>query len=204
VEIQADMNDREEKRIIECVRKGNHRDYALLVDRYKVPLFNLAYRMTGNYDDAEDLAQETFVKAFENLDHFDNNRRFFTWLYTIGLNLIRNHLKKESRIVACYPPEDSLERVEENGTGNNPERHVMDKEDINILNLSLLRLPDDLREAIILRFQQGLSFNDIAEVSGISPSAAKMRVYRGLERLRGLVRQKGVRSCFLTFLTRFY
>ena len=92
------METSEEVDIIKSVLGGDRNSYVLLVDRYKTPIFNLAYRMTGSYEDASDLAQETFVKAFENLGRFDQEKKFFVWLYTIGLNLVRNHLKREQRI----------------------------------------------------------------------------------------------------------
>ncbi len=185
------MNDREENQIIKRICQGHRHEYALLVDRYKTPLLNLAYRMTGNYDDAEDLAQETFVRAYEKLSHFDRNRSFFTWLYTIGLNLIRNHLKKAGRTVAADPLIPAHGEQQGDAEFKDPERSVMNGQDMDRLHMALLQLSEDLREVLILRFQQGLSFSDIAEVAGISQSAAKMRVYRGLERLRELMEDKG-------------
>ena len=82
--------------IIRRVLEGNRDSYALIVDKYKGPIFNLTYRMTGSYDDASDLAQETFIRAYKNLSRFNTEKKFFTWLYTISLNLIRNHLKERN------------------------------------------------------------------------------------------------------------
>jgi len=181
------VSDREENEIIRHVCEGNRHEYVLLVNRYKNQVFNLAYRMTGSYDDAEDLAQEIFAKAFQNLIHFDCNQKFFTWLYTIGLNLIRNHLKKRERTFTDDPLESvPVKQLEDKASGN-PERIIMTGQDIRRLNAALLRLPGEFREAVLLRFQQGLNFNDIADLTGISQSAAKMRVYRGLEKLRELM-----------------
>ncbi len=185
------MSDREEHRIIKRVCEGNRQEYARLIELYKTPLFNLAYRMTGNYSDAEDLTQEAFVRAYENLAGFDRNRSCFTWLYTIGLNLIRNHLKKERKNATCDLYENSGGGNFENREQGAADNQMMNEENVNTLHNALLQLAADNREAIILRFQQGFSFEDIAGVSGISTSAAKMRVYRGLERLLEIMEGKG-------------
>ena len=88
------MDQKIEAEIVAKVLKGDRQAYALLVEEYKSPIYNLAYRMTGNSEDADDLTQETFIRAYINLWRFDPKRKFFTWLYTISINLIRNHLKK--------------------------------------------------------------------------------------------------------------
>jgi len=91
------MTPTEENRIVERVLQGEREAFAALVDAYKGAIFNLAFRMTNSYQDADDLSQETFIRAYRNLRQFDPRKRFFTWIYTIGLNLIRNHLKKHGR-----------------------------------------------------------------------------------------------------------
>jgi RNA polymerase sigma-70 factor (ECF subfamily) len=172
-----------ERRVICDVLKGDRERFAAIVDAYQTPVFNLAYRMTGSYGDAEDLAQETFVRAFEQLARYDPGRKFFTWLYTIALNLIRSHLRRRSRAAA------GVERAPTQGADrrSDPEALLMEEEALRDLTRALLRLPRRHMELIVLRFYQGLSFDDIAEIEGMSVSAAKMRVYRGLERLRGLM-----------------
>jgi RNA polymerase sigma-70 factor (ECF subfamily) len=76
--------------IVARVLKGDRKAYALLVEEYKSPIYNLAYRMTGNLEDADDLTQETFIRAYQYLRRYDPRKKFFTWLYTIALNLIKN------------------------------------------------------------------------------------------------------------------
>ena len=182
------MEEKKEIDIIRCVLEGDRDSYALLVDAYKAPIFNLAYRMTGSYEDASDLAQETFVKAFENLGRFDQGKKFFTWLYTIGLNLVRNYLKKNKKI----PLRDFAENTDLPSLNNpfNPEHSLIHKQRMRHLNICLHRLSDNLKEAVVLRFYQGLSFEEIAGISGLSLSAAKMRAYRGLEKLRELMEEQ--------------
>ncbi|MDM8524868.1 RNA polymerase sigma factor [Desulfococcaceae bacterium HSG8] len=179
------MDQKQEKTIIKRVQAGDRDAYACLVDKYKGPVFNLAYRMTGSFQEAEDLAQETFLKAYAAITRFDAKKRFFPWLYTISLNLIRNHLKRKRKV--------SSEILQDNITGDdtgNPENTVVRHQESEKLSRCLEKLPADLREAVILRYYQELSFGDVAETLEISLSAAKMRVYRGLEKLRSFMKDK--------------
>jgi RNA polymerase sigma-70 factor (ECF subfamily) len=84
------MDRQQENRIIIEVLQGDRQKYSLLVEHYKGHVFHLAYRMTGDLSEAEDLTQETFIRAYLHLSKFHPDRSFFTWLYTIGINLIRN------------------------------------------------------------------------------------------------------------------
>ena len=176
------MNQKKEKEIIKLILKGNRDSYTFLVDRYKGPIFNLAYRMTGNDQDADDLAQETFVKAYEALKRFNLKKRFYPWLYTIALNLIRNHLKR--RKASFTENADRIAPDQWDRDLNNPEKVMVSDQKTERLAFYLQKLPLGLREALVLRFYQDLPFEDIADILDISLSSAKMRVYRGLEKLR--------------------
>ena len=180
------MTATEENQIIERVIAGDYDAYAFLVDAYKEPIFNLAFRMTGSYQDADDLAQETFIRAYHKLRRFDPEKRFFTWLYTISLNLIRNHLKKKKQDLSQQTTERTVSEAGNQGE-DQVAQDMMKAQDIRRLENCLQKLPTDLREAVVLRFYQDLSFEEIATVSDASVSAVKMRVYRGLERLKQLM-----------------
>jgi len=182
------MEEKNDNDIIQSVLEGDRDLYALLVDAYKGPIFTLAYRMTGSYEDADDLAQETFIRAFENLGRFDQKRTFFTWLYTIGLNLVRNHVKRGKRISVLKDREDRHSPLRD--TLSSPEHSMVSDQMMGHLDICLHRLSENLKEAIVMRFYQELSFEDIAQISGLSLSAAKMRVYRGLEKLRELMEEQ--------------
>jgi RNA polymerase sigma-70 factor (ECF subfamily) len=180
------MDQKKEAEIIVRILRGDRQAYSLLVEEYKTPVYNLAYRMTGSYEDADDLTQETFLRAYRKIRYFDPQKRFFTWLYTIGLNLIRNHLKKRMRENQHKTAKYAFPDVK--GEDNNEsEDSPVSGDDIARLEKSLQNIPVDSREAIILRFYSGLSFEEIAAVSDASLSAVKMRVYRGLERLKQLM-----------------
>ena len=181
-----EMNREEDGRIIERVLKGERNHYAHLIDRYKGPIFNLTYRMTGSREDANDLAQEAFVRAYENLKRFDRSKPFSTWLYTIGLNIVRNHIKREKRILKeTHNALGDGEVEKENPL--DPEQVLSAQQKTRKLEKYLKTLPEEQKEAIMLKYYQGLMFEDVAEIMGISLSAAKMRVYRGLEKLRTMM-----------------
>jgi RNA polymerase sigma-70 factor, ECF subfamily len=184
------MDQKNEAEIVARVLKGDRQAYALLVEEYKSPIYNLAYRMTKNLEDAEDLAQETFLRAFNQLTCYDTKRSFYTWLYTISLNLIRNHLKKTGRrrqvdfrngvmVSGAVDYHGKQCALHESPDGDEWRREREEE-----LESRLQKLPPELRELLVLRFYQGLSFEMIAEITDLSLSAVKMRVYRGLDKLR--------------------
>ena len=176
------MDQERENEIIGLILKGDCDSYALLVDKYKGPIFNLAVRMIGNYQDADDAAQETFIRAYESLKAFDIKKRFFPWLYTIGLNIIRSRLKKKKPVLTeNFDIGPQGQRRDDRGS---PEQALFKQQERSKLAFCLQKLPLELREPIVLRFYQDLPFEAISEILDISLSAAKMRVYRGLEKLR--------------------
>ena len=180
------MTPNEENQMIERVFAGERDAYASLIDAHKGAIFNLAFRMTGSNEDADDLAQETFIRAYVNLRRFDSEKRFFTWLYTISLNLIRNHLKKRGHDLSRETIHQNISEAGNRG-GASMEQDMIQAQETLRLERCLLMLPADLREAVVLRFYQDLPFEEIAVISNASVSAVKMRVYRGLERLQQLM-----------------
>ena len=181
------MNQDEETRIIERIRAGERAAYVALVEEYKIPAFNLAYRMTGTSRDAEDLAQDIFLRIFDSLSRFDTSRKFYPWFYTIALNVIRNHLKAAARTRARM----TVFQKEPRDTGADPERLLAREQELERMGECVAKLPVELREAVALRFYQDLAFRDVAEVLDVSLGAAKMRVYRGLEKLKQLLEDGG-------------
>ena len=174
------MDQQIEAEIVAKVLKGDRQEYALLVEEYKSPIYNLAYRMTGNSEDAADLTQEVFIRAYQYLWRYDPRRKFFTWLYTLSLNLIKNHLRKNRHF------KSSAEVNASSLTDKNPspEEGLIEDQEISAY---ILQLEDELRVLLIMKYQQELSFEDIARITGKSLSAVKMRIYRGLERLKDMM-----------------
>ncbi len=176
------MNREEEANLIRRVTAGETGCFALLVDAYKGPVFLLAYRMTGSRMDAEDIAQETFIRAYKSLKGFDISRRFFPWLYSIGINVVRGRLKNKGRDSPSL-----IDFVAPSNSEPGPEDRLIEKQRAGQVQKALLDLDPDKREAVILRYMHGLTFDELAESLGISASGAKMRVYRGLDQLKQLL-----------------
>jgi len=179
------MDSSDDQQVISAVMNGNVNAYNILVQQYQKPIFNLMYRITGSYEDAKDLAQETFIKAYEKLDHFRMGARFFPWLYTIGYNHARNFVQRSKPF-----QQSSDEDFEKNTRLDYPsqqEERVLAQIDFLRIYQALEQLPMDYREAVILHYHEGLSMEDIATALQLSVSGAKMRVHRGIKKLREII-----------------
>jgi RNA polymerase sigma-70 factor (ECF subfamily) len=179
------MDESVDREAVMEVLSGNVNAYRDLVQRYQRPIFNLMYRLTGSREDARDLAQETFIKAYQSLEKFKLSSRFFPWLYTIGLNHGRNFVRDHKM------QKDCLMAMGENGIGVEsfpaPKKNDADLLDVQRLREALRQLPLEYREAVVLHFREGFSMKEIAAALDLSVSGAKMRVHRGLKRLRKMI-----------------
>ncbi len=183
----------EEQRLITAVLDGEVDAYRALVERYQKPIFNLMFRMTGSYSDATDLAQEAFIKAYEKLDKFKTGRKFFPWLYTVSANHAKNYLRKNHKHRAMrvdYVENGSSDKTDSPDSSNRQEDRLAEKLDYRHLYQALERLPEDYREAVVLRYREEMTMRDIADTLKISVSGAKMRVHRGIEKLRKIFKRK--------------
>ncbi len=178
------MDQKLDAEIVAQILKGDRQSYALLVEKYKTPIYNLAYRMTGNLGDAEDLTQETFIRAYQYLWRYDTRKKFFTWLYTVAFNLIKSHLRKKNKKHNISEAFSAHSLADDSPS---PETTLIETQEITAC---LLRLEYELRALLIMKYRQGLSFDEIAEITGKSISAVKMRIYRGLEKLKELMNEE--------------
>jgi len=178
------MGGNDEQNCIDRVLRGEVNAFGTLVERYQKPIFNLMYRMAGSSDKAADLTQETFIRAYQKLERFHPGKRFFPWLYSIGLNLARDSARKKK---TWNPESVSTLNPELFSSCNSPgDQHDRMCESLEFLRLekALDELPVIYREALILRYHDECSMRDIAAALNVSVSAAKMRVHRGLDMLR--------------------
>jgi len=160
-----------------------------LMNRHAGAVFGFLCRMVGNEDDANDLAQETFVRVYRSRKHYQPRHRFVTWLYTIAANLARNHLRWRSR-----HPTLSVESPRGNdGTtlgetlvagGATPSEASERREQQTAVQVAVGKLPEDLRAALVLCEWEELSMADAAEILGTTPKAIDSRLYRARKQLR--------------------
>ena len=176
------MNIPEDSRIVGEVLDGDINAYALLVKKYQKPIYNLMYRASGSPEISMELSQEALVRAYEKLERFDPDKSFFSWLYTIGVNLARDYLRKAGRESHIF--ENTFDESNTVDAKSSPVTPVEQKLEMSYVLKAMEKLPFDSREALILRFRAELSMKDIARVLSISVSGAKMRVHRALKELR--------------------
>lgn len=169
-----------EQDIIKRIKQGRREAYAELVDAYKGALFNLAYRVSGNAAEAEDAVQEAFVRAYSGLQTFQEKKKFFPWLYAICLNILRDSSRKQARRESGFSDAATFHPAEIPGPGT----QVESRELAAWLEKALTALPLKLREAVVLRYVEELSFKDVAQILKISENAAKKRVYHAIEKLQ--------------------
>ena len=167
---------------IDKARRGDRDAFRLLVDRHARPVFRLAFRMTGNEIDAEDMVQETFLKAWKQIGKFDGRATFGTWLHRICTNCSLDHIRARKRKQENQPENDPLFQV---ATGApSPERLAMSSQITGILSSALDVLSDMERAAFVLRHYEGLSIEEISAALGVQPGAAKHSVFRAVQKLR--------------------
>ncbi len=169
-------------------------DFERLVDRYEKPIFNLAYRLLGDRDDAADLTQETFVSAYRSYGQFRGDSAVYTWLYRIAINLCKNKFKLNDRIKQYEGPsldsdggcEDGRDLGEKLGHDDTPEAALQRKELRLRIEQAIMQLPPDYRIVAVLRDLQNLSYQEIADAADLSVDVVKTR----LARARAMLRQK--------------
>lgn len=176
------MND-EEQVWLERARKGDRVAFGRLVEAYQGPVYNLAYRMLNNRGEAEEAAQEAFIRAYTRLDSYDPQRKFSTWLLSITSNycidLIRKRRATLLSIEEPLPPHPALMSDRADG----PEAQAVNHEREALVQTLLATLPEDYRETVILRYWYDMSYEEIAEVMDTTVSAIKSRLFRARRQL---------------------
>lgn len=166
--------------------------FEVLFARYEKGIYNLIYRMVGDIEDATDLTSQTFLHALRAYDRFRGEAQAYTWLYRIAVNLCKNHFRKRDRearfrILSLDAPVltdgEEVERDIEDVT-QCPERLLEGQELQTLIQQAIMALSPDLRTVILLRDVQGLSYQEIAEITGSSIEAIKSRIFRARGHLR--------------------
>ena len=164
-----------EAQIMLLARQGSEEAFAILVETYQKPVFNLCYRMLGNMQDAEDAAQETFWRAFQGIQRYDTNRSFITWLLSIAAHYCIDQQRKR-RLPSIEL--DSLPDVDIPDQTPEPEKVFYTLEEQKMLHKIISKLEPQDRAAVIMRYWYDLSDQEIAQSLSLSVSAVKSRLFR--------------------------
>ena len=179
-------------------RGGDLDSFNQLVLRWERPIYALAYRVIGREEDARDVAQETFLRAFRALSGFKGQAKFSSWLYRITLNLCRDWIRRERRAPVAQAPEgvDLIELASEAEPVESIEDLVARRELGRAVAKAMAMLPEEQRTAIVLKEYHGLTFQEIADLLDCPLSTVKTRLYQGLGVLRKQLAHAGVESIF--------
>ena len=177
---------------LEALRAGDRAEFARLVETYSPAIYRLAIKMLENTQDAEDILQETFIKAFRHLNTFDGRSSLSTWLYRIATNEALMALRRRKvNLVSLDEPDETLEQEQEPLQIVDwccmPEEELMSAEARQYLDRAIDELSPNLRVVFILRDMEGLSTQEVGEVLSLSETAVKTRLSRARLRLRELL-----------------
>ena len=172
------LSDQELMRIVQA---GDFSPASEIYDRYSSRIYNFAYRFLKNSEAAEDATQEVFVKMLKHANQFHGDAKLSTWLFSITANWCRDYLRKADN--KPKESDDVLVTLPASGE-NSPDRNLEQKENEQRIRKALAALTPEQREAILLSRYQGLSYAEIAQISGCSEGAVKTRVFRAMETLK--------------------
>lgn len=181
------MTREEELRLVRRVQSGEAEAFEELVRAHEKTVYNLALRLVGNPQDAEDMAQEAFLKVYRSLPEFRGESKFSVWLYRIVSNVCLDHLRRQGR-----RPASSLTTEDEDGEkqqwdvpdeSQSPERLLEQKLTREAVQRGLETLPEDQRQILLLREIRGMSYEEIGQTLDLEPGTVKSRIFRARKKL---------------------
>ena len=178
------MDEEQQDRLaVERCLQGDIEAFGLLIDRYERPVYNTILHIVGNVDDARELCQEVFMKAFQHLATYDPGRKFFSWIYRVAVNEAINHVKSR------HLTEPLTETIE---TPNaNPAVHFEALEQWTELHEQIMRLEPNYRAVIILRHFIHLSYTEVADILNVPEKTVKSRLFTARQLLREAMQARG-------------
>lgn len=180
------------KKRIKQVLKGDQNAFGEIIEIYKDRVFQICYRMLGNRHEAEDMAQEAFIRAYVNISRFNIELKFSTWLYRIATNLCIDRIRKKKPdyyLDAEVPGTEGLNMYSQIPANTRlPEEDVESLELQTMIQQEISKLPEKYRAVIVLKYIEELSLNEISEILELPLGTVKTRIHRGREALRKQLR----------------
>ncbi len=177
-EVKIDDDD-----IIEKIKNGDSNAFEVLVKKYQKGIYRLTYRMTNDHFTADELAMETFVRAYKSIKRFRKGANFFNWIYTIAVRLCLNFIKKEKRRIDVDPSNIDAYSIKVKSNDGLLEK-VIAKEENTRIREAIRRLPEKLKVVLLLRVDEELSYAEISRVLKIPSGTVMSRLNRARERLK--------------------
>jgi len=185
--------------LVEKAQQGDMNAFEDIVRTFQGPIFNLAYRMVNNRDDAADAAQEIFVKLFRKIQQFRGDSKFSTWLFSLAANTCRSRLRRLRRIASFevrhvdeeYETDEGSRSMDLADPSDDPVRMLERTEMQHGIESAITELPPDARMIVVLRDLQGLSYDEIAAVLHCSIGTVKSRLCRARSRLKETLMRRG-------------
>lgn len=186
---QAGDNMNEDNTFISKVVNGDRQAYGLIIEKYGSRLYGFIYKIIGDESDSLDIVQETFLKAYENLNSFNVNKSFVTWLFTIAKNTTFNHIKAKKRYLSRYKGDD----VEKAGGTAAVDYQPEEKFIKNTENAKLIRaissLPEKYKVLICLKYIEGLSYKEIGNRLKLKESLVESRIFTARQKLIAFMKE---------------
>lgn len=177
-----------EAHLLEQARSGDVEAFGRLVELHQDYIHNAVYHLLGSREDAADVAQEVFMRAYDKLQGFQGRARFGTWVYGIMLNCVRNHWRRGKRrwTLSLDGPgaDDGTPHLDPSDPADGPLESVMQSERVRMVRAAIARLDEGLREILVLRDIEGLSYEELSEVLELEAGTVKSRLHRAREALR--------------------
>lgn len=184
-----------DEELVEEFQRGDPHAFDTLVGRWERKIQGAVYRIMGPEEDARDLCQETFLKAYRALATFKKEARFSSWLYQIALNVCRDRLRRrKSRPSVSLDELMEVGEIAPAGRGPSPLDLIEARDLSRVVAAAVDSLPQEQREVIVLKEYQGLTFLEIAQALDVPISTVKTRLYRGLGQLRQRLERQGIRA----------
>ena len=185
---------RTDEELVALATAGDSDSFNQLIVRWERSIFALAFRVLGREEDARDVCQETFLRAFRGIKAFKGQSKFSSWLYRIALNLCRDWIRRERRSATLAPLDEETEPAPPPGAAvpETAEDRAVRRDLRRVINRAMSALSDDQRITIVLKEYHGLTFREIADLQGCPLSTVKTRLYQGLGVLRRRLQREGV------------
>jgi RNA polymerase sigma-70 factor (ECF subfamily) len=171
--------------LISQAAAGDHSAFHLLVERHRAMVYRVAYQFAGNHHDAEDIAQEVFIKVYRSLGRFRQDAQLTSWMYRIVMNACIDHRRRQSPAGAApFGEEAELKMLNTPADGPGPEERAYGGELGSVLEAEIQRLPPGQRVVFVMRHHQGLKLSEIADALGLAEGTVKRQLHAAVHRLR--------------------